>query len=209
VTQSADPTVLSPPARARIDDGDDAAFYAHPRFVTHVDDAFVDRLTALYAEVLSPGDRVLDAMSSWTSHLPATAVDQVVGHGLNADELGANDALDRWFCQDLNADPQLHPDDGAFDAVLCALSVQYLTYPGAIFREFHRVLAPRGVLVVSFSNRMFPTKAVRAWREATMEGRADLVREYARTGGFEGVRVVRDRLDRPGDPFYAVVARRP
>jgi hypothetical protein len=54
---------------------------------------------------------------------------------------------------------------------------------------------------------MFPTKAVRAWREATMEGRAALVERYAEAAGGFGrpERVV----DHPGaDPFYAVVARR-
>jgi SAM-dependent methyltransferase len=200
-------TVLSASARAKVDGGDDATFYDQPRFVTHVDEAFLDRLTALYDEVLSPGDRVFDAMSSWVSHLPATSFATVIGHGLNAEELAANDALDRWFVQNLNADQRLPLDDGAVDAVLCAVSVQYLQYPAAVFREFHRVLAPGGVLVVSFSNRMFPTKAVRAWREATMEQRADLVTEYARAGGFEAPRVVRE-TDTDGDPFYAVVARR-
>jgi len=71
------------------------------------------------------------------------------------------------------------------------------------------VLSPGGVLVVSLSNRMLPTKAVRAWRDATMEGRADLVCEYARTGGFEAVSVVREGVDGRGDPFHAVVSRRP
>jgi ubiquinone/menaquinone biosynthesis C-methylase UbiE len=90
---------------------------------------------------------------------------------------------------------------------LCAVSVQYLQRPTTVFSEFARVLVPGGVLVVSFSNRMFPTKAIRAWREATMDGRADLVRRYCDAAGFENVQVAREN---PGnDPFYAVVARRP
>ncbi len=197
--------VLSEAERARVDDGDDAAFYAQPRFVTHVDDAFCARLTALYDDVLAPDDRVFDAMSSWVSHLPEVAL-EVVGHGLNREELAANDRLDRRFVQDLNADQELPLETDGFDAVLCAVSVQYLQYPGAVFGEFARVLAPGGSLVVSFSNRMFPTKAVRAWRQADMEGRAALVESYARAGGLAETTVVRDR---PGeDPFYAVLARR-
>jgi SAM-dependent methyltransferase len=200
-------SVLSPPGRRKVDEGDDARFYREPRFVVHVDDAFVARLTALYDERLSPGDRVFDAMSSWTSHLPDTDFERVVGHGMNGDELSANDRLDEWFVQNLNEDQSLPLETGSFDAVLCAVSVQYLQHPAAVFAEFARVLAPGGVLVVSFSNRMFPTKAVRAWREATMDGRAELVERYvAAAGGFGRPERV---VDHPGtDPFYAVVATR-
>ena len=200
-------TVLSDRDRLKRDDRPDETFYRDPRFVTHADDAFLDRLSALYEEILEPGDRVLDAMSSWVSHLPATAFDRVVGHGLNEAELAANDRLDEYVVQDLNADQALPFADGAFDAVCCALSVQYLQYPGPVFAEFERVLAPGGVAVVSFSNRMFPTKAVRAWRVASMDERADLVERYLKAGGL----AVEDRIaERPeSDPFYAVVGRKP
>ena len=87
------------------------------------------------------------------------------------------------------------------------LLVQYLQYPAAVFSEFARVLDADGVLVVSFTNRMFPTKAVRAWRMASMAGRESLVRSSVdATDAFEAVRVVRDRPE--SDPFRAVVARR-
>jgi SAM-dependent methyltransferase len=202
--------VLSDPDREKVDTSPDPAFYDQPRFVTHVDDAFLDRLTALYADLLDPGDRVFDAMSSHVSHLPDAEFGRVVGHGLNRTELAANGVLDEWFLQDFNADQSLPLADGAFDAVLCAVSVQYLQYPAAVFAEFRRVLAPRGVLVVSFSNRMFPTKAVRAWRARSMDGRADLVCEYVEAaGGFEGTEMVREQPGPGSDPFYAVVTRRP
>ena len=199
--------LLSAADRAKLDSGADAAFYDQPRFVTHADDGFLDRLTGVYGSVLDDGDRVLDAASSWVSHLPDREYGRVVGHGLNEAELAANDALDEWVLQDLNADRDLPFDGDAFDAVLCALSVQYLQYPGDVFAEFGRVLAPDGVVVVSFTNRMFPTKAVRAWRTAGMDGRIDLVRSYCEAGGLAVTDVVRDR---PGtDPFVAVIARAP
>ncbi|PSQ57839.1 SAM-dependent methyltransferase [Halobacteriales archaeon SW_8_68_21] len=200
-------TVLSDRDRRRRDDRPDGAFYDEPRYVTHADDAFVERLTALYASVTEPGDRVLDAMSSWVSHLPAVEYDRVVGHGLNEAELAANDRLDEFIVRDLNEDRSLPLADDAFDVVCCALSVQYLQYPGSTFAEFARVLAPGGTVVVSFSNRMFPTKAVRAWRAASMPERADLVERYLDAGGF----AVSERIaERPGeDPFYAVVGSLP
>jgi SAM-dependent methyltransferase len=198
---------LSAGQRQKIDGRDDALFYRQPRFVTHVDEAFCDRLTQLYATELSPGDRVFDAMSSHVSHLPDIQFESVVGHGMNADELAANDRLDEWFVQNFNDDQTLPLDAASFDAVLCAVSVQYLQYPAAIFSAFARVLEPGGVLIVSFSNRMFPTKAVRAWREATMEERASLVRQYIEaTAAFAEPCTIAEQPD--ADPFYAVVARR-
>jgi SAM-dependent methyltransferase len=197
--------VLDDADRAKLDDGADGRFYDQPRFVTHADDAFLARLTDLYADVLDPGDRVFDAMGSWVSHLPDREYDRVVVHGLNEAELADNDAADERFVQDFNCEQSLPLADDAFDAVLCALSVQYLQYPGAVFAEFARVLAPDGAVVVSFTNRMFPTKAVRAWRSAGMEGRVDLVRSYCGAADLTVTDVVRER---PGeDPFYAVVGR--
>ena len=196
--------VLSELERTKLDSGDDDAFYDSPRFVTHADEGFLRRLTGAYASVLKPGDRVLDAMSSWVSHLPEGPYERVVGHGLNGAELAANDALEEYVCRDLNADPSLPFDDDAFDAVLCALSVQYLEYPGRVFAEFARVLEG-GALVVSFTDRMFPTKAVRAWRVADTAGRRELVESYCRAGGLEVVDVIEERPR--SDPFVAVIAR--
>jgi SAM-dependent methyltransferase len=199
-------SVLDDTDRAKLDDGDDGAFYDSPRLVTHADEPFLARLTDLYASVLDPGDRVFDAMGSWVSHLPADDYERVVVHGLNAAELDRNQRADERFVRNFNREQSLPLADDAFDAVLCALSVQYLQYPEAVFREFARVLAPGGVLVVSFTNRMFPTKAVRAWRAASMDERADLVAAYCRAADLPVVETVRER---PGeDPFYAVVAER-
>jgi len=222
--------LLSDRERSKLDSGDDAAFYDSPRFVTHADEAFQARLTELYAAVLEPGDRVLDAMSSWVSHLPDESYSRVVGHGLNEAELAENERLDEWFLQDFNSDQSLPLADDSFDAVLCALSVQYLQYPEALFSELARVLTAGGVLVVSFTNRMFPTKAVRAWRTASMDGRTTLVDSYCRAAGLTVTDIVREdreastvgrsleRVERgtrvtreqPGkDPFYAVLAEKP
>ena len=201
------PQILSEADQKKIDTGNDESFYRSPRFVTHADDDFLARLTELYASVMSPGDRVFDAMSSWVSFLPPPSFNRVVGHGLNRAELEANEQLDEFFVQDFNADQTLPLGDEQFDIVCCALSVQYLQYPGAIFTEFERILAPGGSVVVSFTNRMFPTKAVRAWRSRSMDERAALVEEYLTTSGFSQIERV---VDQPGsDPFYAVIGSLP
>lgn len=201
--------VLDDADRTKLLDGDDDRFYRSPRFVHHVDDAFREQLTDLYREVLDAGDDVFDAMSSWVSHLPEDLeLGTVVGHGMNAEELDANDRLDRWFVRNLNESQSLPLDDAAFDAVLVAVSVQYLQHPEPVFAEFARILRPGGVLVVSFSNRMFPQKAIRAWRNSDMDGRAALVRDYVDATGAFAESAVHAATDPGRDPFYAVVAPR-
>jgi SAM-dependent methyltransferase len=211
---------LRPEQRTKLDDTDDALFYDYPRFVTHVDQGFIEQLTQLYRERLRPQTRILDLMSSWVSHLPEELeFAHVEGHGLNAEELAKNPRLDHFFVQDLNQTPQLPLADQSFDAVLNTVSVQYLQYPEAILSEIQRVLKPGGVAIVSFSNRMFYQKAIQAWREETEAGRVQLVQRYfAAVPGFSDPEVI----SRPsvlggwlqwwnptaGDPFYAVLAHR-
>lgn len=60
---------------------------------------------------------------------------RIAAQGMNAEELKANPQLSDFVVKDLNADPQLPFEDEAFDAVTCALSVDYLTRPKEVFRE--------------------------------------------------------------------------
>ncbi|HEY9893962.1 MAG TPA: SAM-dependent methyltransferase, partial [Candidatus Sericytochromatia bacterium] len=62
--------LLRPEQRTKLDDTNDNLFYEQPRFVTHVDEGFIQQLTDLYQERLQPNTRILDLMSSWVSHLP-------------------------------------------------------------------------------------------------------------------------------------------
>ena len=174
----ADPLGLPPEAFAKQDGGADLDFYAPPRLVTHIDESAVEALTGHYAERLKSGDRVLDLMSSWVSHLPTDLDLEVVGHGMNADELAANPRLGRWFVQDLNRDAVLPEPTDEFDAVLVCVGVQYLQRPLTVFREIRRVLKPDGLTIATFSNRCFPTKAVAIWRALDMNGQAALIRLY-------------------------------
>lgn len=199
---------LPPQLFERVDEHEDRHFYASPRLVTHIDDATIEALRSCYAELLAPGADVLDLMSSWVSHLPETPLGRVSGLGMNAEELAANPRLDDWCVHDLNRDPELPHPAAAFDAVLIAVSVQYLVRPVEVFRSIARVLRPGGRSVVALSHRCFPTKAVRAFHVLPPEGRMDLVAAYhEHAGGFEPAR----RLDRspPGaDPLWIVAARR-
>ena len=173
----------------RQDDGHDLAFYAPPRLVTHIDAGAVAALAARYRDLLPDGGRMLDLMSSWVSHLPSDRTSAVVGHGMNARELAANPRLDRWFVQDLNRNPLLPLDDGAFDAELCCAGVEYLQRPIEVLADVRRVIRKGAPLVVSFSNRYFPTKAVAVWRALDAEGHARKMSGTALLASRLGARV--------------------
>jgi SAM-dependent methyltransferase len=195
-------------AFAKQDTGDDLAFYAPPRLVTHIDDAATAALRDFYRTALPDSSRVLDLMSSWVSHLPPDRrYAEVVGHGMNAVELGANPQLARWFVQNLNQNPDLPFDDRSFDAVICCVGVQYLQRPLAVFAEVRRVLVAGAPFVVSFSNRCFPTKAVAIWRALDTDGHAALVKLYLERAGFSAVQVDSLADGRTSDPLVAVTGR--
>ena len=212
--------MLRPEQRSKLDDTNDTDFYDSPRFVTHVDEGFINRLKDLYREQLEPNTRILDLMSSWVSHLPDEMnFAHLEGHGMNAAELAKNPRLDRYFVQNLNKNPKLLLNDADFDAVLNTVSVQYLQYPEAGFSEIHRILKPNGIAIVSFSNRMFYQKAIAAWRDGTDSSRVELVKQYFQSvDGFSKPEVVIRQMPEPsfwqmlgivgGDPFYAVMARK-
>ena len=191
----------------RQDDGEDAGFYAAPRFVTHLDDAAVAAVGELYDELGTDGD-VLDLMSSWVSHLPRRPRSLTV-LGMNAEELAANPLADELVVQDLNASPVLPFADASFDAVLNCVSVDYLVRPVEVYAEVARVLRPGGVSVCTFSNRCFPSKAIRGWLGTDDETHCAIVAEYHRQAGGFDEPVAEQRLDgRRSDPLWAVWARR-
>jgi len=199
---------LPPGAFARVDEGDDAEFYAPVRLVTHIDEGAIAALGGFYAEILPRDGVLLDLMSSWVSHLPDDfPVAELVGHGMNADELAANPRLTDRFVQDLNREPTLPLEDVRFDGVMCCVSVQYLQRPIEVFAEVRRTLKPGAPFIVSFSNRCFPTKAVAIWQALDLNGHAALVHLYMERAGFPSV-MVRGLADGSHcDPLVAVVGR--
>ena len=193
----------------RADETADAGFYQLARLVTHVDAATIAALTEFYREALPEGADILDLMSSWVSHLPEEAsYRRVVGLGMNAEELAANPRLTESVVHDLNRDPELPFEDASLDAVVNAVSVQYLVRPLEVFASIRRVLRPGGVSIVAMSHRCFPTKAIRVFHQLGGADRLQLVGHYHElAGGFEAI----ERLDRSpagADPLWLVVARR-
>jgi len=168
---------------AREDEGDDLNRYAEPNLVPHLDHAARNALAATYDALFKSKGRateskdeppamshqrplaLLDVGGSWLSHYPRGLPNgtRVAVHGLNREELSANEEATETCVADLNRDPRLPYADASFDFVTSASAVQYLTRPLEVFAEIHRVLAPGGVAIVAFSNRCFAKKATQLW----------------------------------------------
>lgn len=210
-TDAREPRIADLPPRAfeKADPSSDTAFYAPPRMVAHIDEAAIAALTALYAEHLTDGMRVLDLMSSRYSHLPPLDLD-VTGHGMNEAELAANPALARHVVRNLNETPALPFEDAAFDAALCCVSVQYLQRPLDVFGEVARVLRPGAPFIVSFSNRCFPTKAIALWHALGGRERLAYVATAMGEAGFVDVEAF-DAVPEggPTDPLHVAIGRAP
>ncbi|MDB9867606.1 class I SAM-dependent methyltransferase [Pseudomonadales bacterium] len=188
----------------RQDESADENFYSQPRFVTHIDDATISSLTEFYGQQIAPGSRVLDLMSSWISHLPE-GVDyaHVSGLGMNTAELEANPRLNHYCVQDLNITPTLPFADNSFDAVLIAVSIQYLVKPVDVMTEINRCLTTGGQCIVAMSHRLFPTKAIHAFHVLPPADRCRLVATYMEKSGLTGIEAL-DHSPQTGDPLWIV-----
>jgi len=192
-------------AFSRDDEMPDSRFYSEPRYVQHIDDNAIEMVRNTYGRFLKDDMRVLDLMSSWKSHLPENInLKRLVGLGLNERELKKNSRLDESIVQDLNLNSELPFDSDSIDAVVCTVSIEYLIDPLAVFAEVSRVLRPDGYFIVTFSNRWFPTKAIKIWQELHEFERMGMVLEYfIRSSGLKNFQTYSIRgLPRPHDDKY-------
>ena len=206
------PSDFKPEFFRRIDDSEDEQFYSMPRFLVHIDDGAIAKVGEIYAQLLPRGGAMLDLMSSWRTHLTEHVhPSRVVGVGLNRAEMDDNPQLTEVVVHNVNANPRLPFDDAQFDGAIMTVSVQYLVHPLETFSDVGRVLKPGAPFIVTFSNRMFPTKAVAIWQYLDERDRVGLVGRYFKdSGAFEKI----DGIDKsaptdpPSDPIWAVVGYR-
>jgi SAM-dependent methyltransferase len=215
--------ILPEDAFSRLDESDDSTFYSRDRFVSHIDSLALSTAEKLIGQlVVEESPVILDLMAGWDSHIPESLHPaKVIGLGLNENELKRNKALSEYVIHDLNRDPRLPFPDNTFDAVINTVSVDYMIKPIQVFKEVARILKPGGLLLVIFSNRMFPQKAVKIWKESREDERVLLVEDFFKEAGlFEKPAVFLSKgkprpkddkyayLGIPSDPIYAVYADR-
>jgi SAM-dependent methyltransferase len=217
------PEFEAPDAFSRLDEEDDAVFYSRERSVYHMDARARRTVQHVIGTLCVESEpAILDLMAGWHSHIPDTVHPcKLVGLGLGDKELAKNERLDGYVLHDLNERPRLPFNDASFDVVLNTASVDYLVRPFEVFAEVARVLRPGGLFLVTFTNRLFPQKAVKIWREADETTRQLIVHEYFRSvPDFGQVKLFCSRgkprpkddkyadLGIPSDPIWAIYAEK-
>ena len=208
---------LSTYDRNKSDISDDGIFYQQPRFVHHLSDSFRNRLTSLYSEYLLNHYIILDLMSSWVSHLPSNiSYKKVIGHGMNEAELSSNERLDRFFVQNLNKKQNMPIEDSSVDVGLIVAGWQYLQYPEKVSLELSRVIKSDSLLIISFTNRAFWTKAPNIWTYSSEEKRIEYVTSVLTSNGWRIEKILNENTQdkklfgfysSESDPFFSVIAR--
>ena len=208
---------LSTYDRNKSDISDDGIFYQQPRFVHHLSDSFRNRLTSLYSEYLLNHYIVLDLMSSWVSHLPSNiSYKKVIGHGMNEAELSSNERLDKFFVQNLNKKQNMPIEDSSVDVGLIVAGWQYLQYPEKVSLELSRVIKSDSLLIISFTNRAFWTKAPNIWTYSSEEKRIEYVTSVLTSNGWRIEKILNEKTQdkklfgfysSESDPFFSVIAR--
>jgi hypothetical protein len=206
----------SPRHFSRSDESTDDEFYDQPRYVAHIDDHAIARLTAYFDTAIPRKGRVLDFCTSWHSWYPETYIEavksadlEVYGIGMNAPELVRNQLLKdypaRAMVADLNENPDLRlqlSKGGAqapqMDSSTCTVSIDYLVKPVEVLRSLRECTVEGGRVHLVVSNRCFPTKAVRIWLELDTEERLQLVGDYLHFAGWRDIEIV-DLCARDGE----------
>ncbi|KAL8793294.1 MAG: hypothetical protein Q9195_004071 [Heterodermia aff. obscurata] len=202
----------------RPDEAPDNVFYTSPRFVTHIDDHAIFSLSDYYSRNLPPSGRILDFCSSWISHFPkeleeravasnrSVAVSsssegkavlgnhdekmlEVIGIGLNPEELSANPILKTFIVQDLNTKPQIPSSISSLDASTCVVSIEYLTKPVEVLTSVLERTKVGGTIHLVVSNRMFAQKAIGRWCRINEDERLQMVGDFLWWAGWREVEI--------------------
>lgn len=194
----------NPDSFKRQDESEDIIFYKEPRITTHIDSKCHENLLEIYRRLLPKNGNILDLMSSYQSHVPESENIRLIGLGLNEEEMKQNRSLSKYIIHDINKNPKLPFVDEEFDAVVCDLSIEYVTKPFELIKEVRRILKKDGIFTVSFSNRYFPTKVVKIWIDLHEFERMGYVLELLlREGGFKNFKTFSVKgFRRPYDDKY-------
>ncbi|KAK7185214.1 hypothetical protein DPSP01_000854 [Paraphaeosphaeria sporulosa] len=192
----------------RLDETDDDDFYNQPRYVAHIDEQSIERLTKYFGTVLPRNGSVLDFCTSWHSWYPDAYVEavksnelEVYGIGMSRPELDRNSLFKnhpaRSFVADLNETPDVraHLSKGGAEppqlrAATCTVSIDYLVKPVEVLRSLRECTVEGAKVHLVISNRCFPTKAVRIWLELDTEERLQLVGNYLHFAGWKDIEII-------------------
>ncbi|MCP4076469.1 MAG: methyltransferase domain-containing protein [Gammaproteobacteria bacterium] len=207
ILSDAETDFLSSNPFSRVDSEDDALFFKQPDFTPFWDSTALRQVSDLYETLIPDQAQVLDLMAGAHSPLQEAEIDvnSITCAGLNDAEMEQNSSCNQRFCVDVNSISSLPFQSDQFDIVLIHAAIEYVINPELIFAEIKRVLKPSGRVIISFSNRSFPQKAIQLWTGAHEFERPAIVLSYLRaSGGFGNFNSYSKRgLFRPEDDRLA------
>ncbi len=116
----------------------------------------------------SPGYKYLDLMAGYFTYIPEyVKASEIIGVGLNREELSLNKRLTGYISQDLNENPALSFEDCSFDIITLTSGMAYLKNPEILFHSVGRLLKPDGILFVSYTDRQYDNDATELWGSMT------------------------------------------
>lgn len=168
----------------RNDEEGDAKFQT-PSTVSPFDSRAITNVESLYCDLIDDDMPVLDLMAGQASHLPEGCHARVTGLGPDKKAMEANPVLAENIVHNLNENTTLPFKDDTFGAVVCTASVEYLIQPFAVFEEVARILKPKGVFILTFSDHWLEQNVIRIWTELHEFERMGLISQYfVRTDRF-------------------------
>lgn len=139
---------------------------------TDLDEAAADRLRSHYAYYIKDGMSILEFGAAEESYLPAELkVGQHVGVSLSKDLMDKNPSLTEKFVVDIDQvvkeqgidseqiqtlEDEAASEDGLFDVVLMANTMEFLTNPREVFKSAWRLCKPGGKMFVAFTAKDSP-----------------------------------------------------
>ncbi|WP_456431108.1 methyltransferase domain-containing protein [Thermosulfuriphilus sp.] len=207
-----------PKAQRRADNRPDAEFYSQPQGRLPIDEKAADLILEINRRILPDGP-ILELFSLSESFLPEGK--KITGVSPSRAAVAGNPKLEKKIIQDLNQDPRLPFEGESFEAVVLNLSLPYLLDPGKIAKEVARVLKPKGVFLLTFTDRFLAPRATELWIDLHPFERMGYALEHLlATGAFKDLNTYSARgFPRPvsdvlfperqeADPVFAVWGRR-
>ena len=169
----------------RQDEGDDADYFRAPSLTPFWDRRALAQVSAHYDRLIPAQAHILDLMAGAHSPLEESSLDiaRLCCAGLNAAELVHNPICHQRLVLNVNTIEALPFADQQFDVVLIHAAIEYVTQPFLLFREISRVVKPRGRIIISFTNRWLPDKAIRLWSDVDEFERPAIILSYLRSTG--------------------------
>ena len=160
--------LLDDQAFRRIDENDDALYFAEPDLKPFWDTNALRVISNLYDRLIPHQAHILDLMAGVHSPIEdcVNKPARLTCAGLNPVELQHNPVCDEKQVLNVNRIISLPYHSHQFDTVLIHAAIEYVTQPELLIREIHRILKPSGLLIISFTNRYVENKAIQAWRDA-------------------------------------------